>query len=57
MRTVTLSARRHVTSCSTSHAYRIHSTGPTPAKISAVAFTPPITWITNAKIAGYRQPP
>jgi hypothetical protein len=52
MRTVTLSARRQLMSWSISHAYKIHRTGPTPAKIRAVALTPPITWTTNAKIAG-----
>ena len=52
MRAVTPRARRHLTSRSTNHAYAIHRTGPTPAKISAVAFTPPITCTTSANIAG-----
>ena len=39
------------------HAYTIHSTGPMPAKSSAVAFTPPTIAMTTANNAGYRQPP
>ena len=57
MRPVTASAWRTDTSCSTNTANTIHSTGPMPAKISDVAFVPPIVKTMSAKIAGSRQPP
>ena len=51
---VTPTARRSVT-CFVTHEYTIQSTGATPAKMSAVALTPPMSWITSAKNAGYRH--
>ena len=57
MRPTAASARRTAISLETHMAYTIHSTGPMPAKSSAVALTPPTIAMTTANSAGYRQPP